>query len=729
MADARSRAILKQQILALLGSHAFRPKEIAKALNVKDNARFKLFLDVLHELDEASLVERVKGGRYQHRKKQRASTAEGHLTVNPGGFGFVTVEGMDADVYVPQHRMKTALDGDRVRIALAAPARGGRGEDRREGEVLDVLERGRKEAVGTFDRMGYFAFVKPDDPRLTRDVYVPKEAFNGAVEGDKVVVSIDAFDDPKAAPEGRVLEVLGPASDPRVAVLAVARAHGAPSDFPKEVEHEAAQIPVAIPAKEIARRLDLRKKRVFTIDPVDAKDFDDAIHIERLENGDFALGVHIADVSHYVPEGTPLDDEAFARGTSTYLVDRVIPMLPEALSNGVCSLRPREDKLTFSCLMTVSPRGVVRDYRIAETAIHSHERFTYEEAQAILDGETQDHPLRDDVLLAAGLARTLTRKRIQAGAIDFDLPEVRVVLDDEGRPVEVVRVARKEANRLIEEFMLLANRTVAEEVGRKKKRPFVYRVHDVPNAEKIKTLADYVRAFGYQLTVTDGAVDRKDLNALLHHVKGTAEEPVIETAAVQAMAKAVYSPHNVGHFGLGFSHYTHFTSPIRRYPDLIAHRLLKHYALPSVEGSGGEAAATEALAGRCKHLSERERTAADAERESVKLKQVEYVARHLGDAFDGVVVGVTNFGVFVEMTALLTEGLVHVRDMTDDFWEYDARQYALIGTRTRRRIKLGDAVRVQVAAANVETRKVDLLFVDREAEKPRTRRTRNRSSR
>ncbi|MDX1418610.1 MAG: ribonuclease R [Rubricoccaceae bacterium] len=706
MADARPRAVLKRQILSFLRNHGDRPfrhKEIAKSLNVKDNKRYKLFRDVLVELDEAGLIARVKGGRYQYKKARRRNVVEGTISVNPGGFGFAAVEGLEEDVYVPQHRMKTALDGDRVRLELAAPVRGGRDGHRREGEVLEVLARGRQQTVGTFDRMGHFAFVKPDDPKLTRDIYVAKEAFNGAEEGDKVVVSIDLFDDPKASPEGRVLDVLGKGSDPGVAVLAVAIAHGAPSDFPKEVERAAAAIPVEIPAEEVARRLDLRGKRVFTIDPVDAKDFDDAIHIERLDGGDLAIGVHIADVSHYVAEGTALDEEAYARGTSTYLVDRVIPMLPEKLSNGVCSLRPREDKLTFSCLMTVSPRGAVRDVEIVETVIHSQQRFTYEEAQAIIDGGTQEHPLKDDVLLAAKLARTLTKKRMRSGSIDFDIPEVRVVLGDDGRPVEVVRKQRQEANRLIEEFMLLANRAVAEEVGKRRKKPFVYRVHDVPDAEKIKTLAEYVRAFGYQLPLAEGTVEPGALNALLHHVKGTAEEPVIETAAVQAMSKAVYSPHNIGHFGLGFAHYSHFTSPIRRYPDLIAHRLLKRYA------AGGKGADVEALEAQCKHLSERERAATDAERESVKLKQVEYVAQHLGDTFDGVVVGVTNFGVFVEMTALLTEGLVHVRDM-DDYWEYDARTYALVGTHTRRTIRLGDAVRVKVAAANVETRKIDLLF-------------------
>ena len=554
MPDARTRAAIKRQVLAFLRNHgqkAFRSKEISKTLGYNDNRRYKLFRDVLQELDEAGLVARAKGGRYSHRKKQRERNAvEGRLSVNPNGYGFVSVEELDGDVYVKQHRLKTALDGDLVRIALAAPTRGS--DKGREGEVVEVVERGRTQTVGTFDRMGHFAFVKPDDTRLTHDIYVPREAFNGAEEGDKVVVSIDVFDDPKASPEGRVLEVIGPADAPGVAVLALARAQGVRSDFPDEVEQAAAQIPVAIPDAEANRRLDLRDKRIFTIDPIDAKDFDDAIHITRLESGDYELGVHIADVSHFVPEGSALDEEAYTRGTSTYLVDRVIPMLPEKLSNEVCSLRPREDKLTYSCLMTVSARGAVKDYQVAETLIHSHERFTYEEAQTIIDGGSQDHPLRDDVLLAAKLARLLTKKRLSSGSIDFDLPEVRVVLDDAGQPVDVIKKERKEANRLIEEFMLLANKSVAEHVGKKLKKPFVYRVHGSPDGEKIKTLAEYVRSFGYHLSVKDGVVSPKDLNALLQQVKGTAEEPVIEVAAVQAMSKAVYSANNEGHFGLGF---------------------------------------------------------------------------------------------------------------------------------------------------------------------------------
>jgi ribonuclease R len=556
--------------------------------------------------------------------------------------------------------------------------------------------------------MGHFAFVKPDDQRLSKDIYVAKENFNGATEGDKVVVSIGKYEDPKASPEGAVLEILGKATDPGVAVLAVALSQGIKSDFPKEVEREADAIPVAVPASEIERRLDLRDKDIFTVDPVDAKDFDDAIHIERLDNGNYSVGVHIADVSYYVKQGTLLDAEAYERATSTYLVDRVLPMLPEKLSNGVCSLRPNEDKLAHSCIMEVSPRGAVKDYEIRETVIHSKQRFAYDDAQLIIDGGTQDHPLKDDVLLAAKLARTLTKKRKRQGSIDFDTDEVRVVLDDSGTPVDIVRVERQEANRMIEELMLLANRTVARHIGKKKDpKPFVYRIHDRPDSEKIKALRDYVKAFGYQLpTGPDGSVDRKDLNDLIEHVKGMPEGPVVKVAALRAMSKAVYSPDNIGHYGLGFTFYSHFTSPIRRYPDLIAHRLLKHYA------SGGKDVDAGALDAACEHCSQQERQAVEAERESIKLKVVEYVSEHVGDVFEGVVTGVTKFGVFVEMTKLLAEGLVHVRDMDDDHYEYDERTYTLNGVHTRRTIRLGDAVKVQVASANVETRKIDLVFAD-----------------
>jgi len=711
MADTRAQ--LKRQILSLLRTHddkVFRPKEIAQRLNVQGTEPFKLFQSVLTELDEAGLMQSVKGGRYQHRQNHPLHGAEGALSVHPQGHGFVAVPG-HGEFYVPPNRLGTALHGDWVKVSLAADDKNKPSGYHQEAEVLGVVERRRTETVGSFEKMGSFAFVKSDDRRMHKDVYVPEKAFNGAKEGDKVLVSIDTYEDPKAAPEGRVLEVLGGANDPGVAVMAIAMSQGISARFPKPVEQEAERIPLAVPEEEIARRLDLRAKRTFTIDPDDAKDFDDAIHVEKMPGGNLEVGVHIADVSHYVRQGTALDGEAYQRANSTYLVDRVIPMLPEKLSNGVCSLRPREDKLAYSVIMELTPRGAVKAYEIRETVIHSHERFTYDDAQTILDGGSKDHPLREDVLLAGKLGRALTKRRMSQGSIDFDTTEVKVILNDAGEPVDIITKPRREANRLVEEFMLLANKTISEHVAKHKEEdgppPFVYRIHDDPDPERVTALRDYVRAFGYKLpSAKNGSVTREDLGALLDHVKGTPEEPVVTNAALRTMAKAVYSPNNIGHFGLGFKHYSHFTSPIRRYPDLIAHRLLKHYA------KGGERVSAEALKEACDHCSGKERQAAEAERESVKLKQVEYVARHIGDVFDGVVSGVTKFGVFVEMTKLLTEGLVHVRDMDDDYYEYDAQRFTLNGVHTRRTIRLGDSVRVKVAAAQPATRRIDLLFTD-----------------
>lgn len=705
MADNRPAQALRAQVLSFLSKHAdraYRAKELSKALGIKNNGRYQTLLDVLDELKGQRAVDLEKGGRIRH-KGAAEKTAAGRISVSPQGFGFVALDDGD-EVFVPPNRMGTALDGDRVRVGLAAPRKDRDPEKKREAEVLEVLERGRARTVGTFSTTGKSGWVAPDDNRLTRDVFVPKDAWNGAQPGDKVVVTIDVYDDPKAAPEGTVIEVLGPAGAPGVDVLALALAHGAPSDFPPDVEAQAEKITAGITKKEVGRRLDLRDEAVFTIDPEDAKDFDDAIHVRDLGGGMMEVGVHIADVSHYVTEGSDIDREAYARATSTYLVDRVIPMLPEALSNGVCSLRPREDKLAYSCILKVDGGGNVHAWEVRETVIHSKERFTYAGAQAVLDGH--DHPLADDVRRAGALAAALTQKRMDEGAIDFDVPEVRVRLDAEGRPVEVVEKERQPANRLIEELMLLANRSVATTASRRGV-PLVYRIHDQPDRERIRALAEFVRPFGFSLKHSEGAVAREELNRLLQEVRGSPVAPIIEQAAIRSMAKAVYSPHNIGHYGLGFEHYAHFTSPIRRYPDLVVHRVLKRmHGDPS-----GALPTTEDLEVQSGHCSDREREATEAERESIKLKQVEYAAGHVGDEFDGVVVGVTKFGVFVQMTALLVEGLVHVRDM-DGYWEYDERRYALVSRGEGRRIRVGDPCRVRIDAAEPETRRVDLAFVE-----------------
>ncbi len=708
MSDADA---FRASILSLLAHHperAFRPHEIGKRFGISNHGRYQTLLGVVESLKESRAVDVLRGGRIQHLAAP-AAEAEGVLSGHPQGFAFVKLttpsDLAGQEVFVRAGRTGTALDGDTVRVALAAPERHAPDDDKRQGEVVAVLARGRAEIVGSFSVVGRMGWVAPDDRRLGRDVLVAPEDWNGAAPGDKVVVSVDRFDDPRAAPEGRILSVLGRADAPGVDVLAIALSHGARASFPADVEREASAVPTAISADEIARRLDLREAPVFTIDPADAKDFDDAIHTRDLGDGRMEVGVHIADVSHYVPPGGALDREAYERATSTYLVDRTIPMLPEALSNGVCSLRPNEDKLCYSVLLNVGADGAVERYEIRETVIHSHHRFSYEGAQAVLDGA--DHAYADEVRRAGRLAETLTARRMGEGAIDFDVPEIKVLLGDDGQPTDIVLKERRPANRLIEELMLLANRAVAEEAS-KRGRALVYRVHDQPDAERIAALSEYVRAFGYTLPHAEGRVSREALNGLLRQVKGHPEAPVVEQAAIRSMAKAVYSPHNIGHYGLGFAHYAHFTSPIRRYPDLIVHRLLKAYlgqattypTLPT----------TEALEIQAKHCSVRESEAAEAERESVRLKQVEFAAQHTGDAFDGVVTGVTKFGVFVQMRAILAEGLVHVREMEGDFWEYDPRRYALVGRHTGRRIRAGDACRVRIVAADPGARQVDLVF-------------------
>jgi len=707
---------LRAEILDYLREHpntAHRSGDIAKGLGIDDNDTYLRFCDVLAEMSAKRLVKQ-QGRKYKHKSQNTHHT--GVLSCNEQGFGFVQAVDSDEEFFIREPHMGEALHGDLVRVAVAAKA----AEDKkRECEVVEVVERRRTQVVGTFHHRGNFAFVEPDDRRILQEVYVSSDDFNGAEDGEKVAVSIDRFDSRKASPEGRILRVIGPADDPNVRVLSLAMSMDVKADFPDEVEAEAADIPVDIPEEEIERRRDLRDKPIFTIDPDDAKDFDDAVHVERLSNNNFSVGVHIADVSHYVEPDTAIDEEAYDRATSVYLVDRTIPMLPEKLSNKVCSLRPKEDKLAFSVLMEVTPQGKVVDHAIRETVIHSKRRLTYDEAQNFIDGGYPEDPVSSEVVRANRLAKTITKKRLQEGAIDFGSDEVKVILDDDGHPVDIVRKERMEANRLIEEFMLLANRTVASHIGApghndriqtngssEEPPPFIYRVHDTPDGEKIRQLAEYVRVFGHELPLTDGNATNDDLGTLIDKIKGQPEEQVIVRAALRAMSKAEYAVGNIGHYGLGFDFYSHFTSPIRRYPDLIVHRLLKRYA------EGHSPPSVEDLANQCEHCSEQERNAEEAERESVKLKQVEYVQEHVGDTFEGVVSGVTKFGVFVELTELLVEGLVHVRDMDDDYYVYDESTYTMRGENTGKSYRPGDSVTVEVVGADIDSREIDLLFTE-----------------
>lgn len=699
----------------------FQPKELARRLRARSRKDYQEMMDLIDLLKEQGTLVADRSGRigYTPARPARSGTSRarlltGVLSVTRRGNGFVRVEGFDEDIVIAPEHMSTALHGDEVHVMpFARPVRR-RGPDaspRMEGEIVAVVHRRRSTVVGTLRRTPHLVFVVPDDERIPRDIYLGGGELKGAEPGDKVVVALLPWDDPHLNPEGTVVEVLGPAGDPRVEVMGAAHAFGLPVEFPNEVVRESNAIEPSISDREIASREDFRRTVCVTIDPEDAKDFDDAVSCELLPGGKYRVGVHIADVSHYVREGSALDREAYKRGTSVYLVNQVVPMLPERLSGDLCSLRPDVDRLTYSVIMEINENGTVEQYRIAQTVIHSARRFTYEQAQEILMRERGEYA---EVLLPLlHLSRVLLRRRRKNGSIDFDTPEVKFEFDAHGLPLGIRAKQRLDAHRLIEECMLLANKTVARHGGSHSPTmpvmPFVFRVHDSPDPGKIADLARFVRQFGYSLDPV-GGVTARALQKLLDSVRGSEVENVINEVALRSMAKAIYSERNIGHYGLGFRFYSHFTSPIRRYPDLVIHRLLKEYAAGVPPGRREEIA--QNLPAVCRHSSERERTAMEAERASVKVMQVEYMKRHIGDEFEGVIAGVTTYGMFVEVNDLLVEGMIRVRDLQDDYYLFDERHYALRGRSTGRTYRLGDVVRVRVAAVHPEQREIDFAIVE-----------------
>ncbi len=628
----------------------------------------------------------------------------GEVELTAKGAAYVISPESKSDIFVAFPNLKHALNGDKVKVLVYAR----RKAERIEGEVVEILERKKSTFVGVVQRSDNYAFLLPSGKQMPYDVFLPLSHLGGAKNGDKVVVQITEWPEHQKNPVGTVIQVLGQPGDNDTEMNAIMAEYELPVAFPKKVEKAAERIPDELPAGEIARRRDFRGTVTFTIDPKDAKDFDDALSVREVGKGRYEIGVHIADVSHYVQPDTLLDREAYARATSVYLVDRTIPMLPEKLSNGLCSLRPDEDKFCFSAVFELDAEAKVTSQWFGRTVIRSNRRFTYEEAQEIIEGAPGEY--QKEVLLLNGLAQKLREERFRGGAIDFDRIEVKFNLDEKGKPLGVYFKQSKEANKLIEEFMLLANKKVAEKIGKgqskQKAKTFVYRIHDKPTEEKLTDFNRFISKFGYGLKLSNRKALTASMNNLMQEVKDRPEQNLIETLAIRTMAKAVYSTVNIGHYGLAFDHYTHFTSPIRRYPDVMVHRLLQRYL------DDGRSVSQEKYEEMCEHASSMEQLAANAERASIKYKQVEFMSDKIGEAFQGTISGVTQWGFYVELEESKCEGLVPMHELEDDYYEFDEKNYCIVGRHYGKRYQLGDTVTVQVAKANLVSRQLDFVLLE-----------------
>ncbi|WP_125718492.1 ribonuclease R [Flavobacterium ustbae] len=708
------------KILKILSQNANKPfnyKQIGAKLELDDTKSRNQIIKDLKILAAQNKIIETEPGKYLI-KAVSQDYYEGTIDMTSRKTAYFICDEFEEDVFIPSNNLNRALDKDKVKVYVYNRRKG----KRPEGEVIEVIERDKTEFVGVIDMQPNFAFVATANPKMYTDIFIPKDKIGEAENGDVVLVKIEDWPKRADSPFGSVIRVLGKPGEHNTEIHAILAEYGLPSDFPVEVEVFAQKLDTSIQESEIAKRRDMRDTLTFTIDPKDAKDFDDALSFKKLENGNFEIGIHIADVSYYLEEGTILDDEAYQRATSVYLVDRVVPMLPEVLSNFACSLRPNEEKYTFSAIFEVSPTAQVINQWFGRTVIYSDQRFAYEEAQHIIETKgnntipddisiTGDSYVVSDEIVEATLkldelAKILRKKRMQQGAISFDKVEVKFNLNAEGEPEGVYFKVSKDANHLIEEFMLLANRKVAEYIG-KQKKTFVYRIHDEPNEDKLIAMQQVIAKFGYKIDFRTKGDIAKSINALMEEVNGKKEQNLIDTLAIRSMSKAKYSTDNIGHYGLAFDYYSHFTSPIRRYPDVMVHRLLQYYL------DGGASVDEETYETKSLHCSNMESLATNAERDSIKYMQVKYMQDHQDEEFLGVISGVTEWGIYVEIVSNKCEGMVRIREIKEDYYTFDERQYALVGATSNRLLQLGDEIYVKVKNADLVKKQLDFHFLRR----------------